>query len=121
MSARCSLCWESFRLGDVYTTVWPKHALSEVNGTSDPSASRSTSSGRGSELALSSPKGQARRTSGEVELSLVVHPACFEQLGPGDVTRLFGALRERLRLPIAVLNGARVDLDAARDALERVG
>jgi hypothetical protein len=113
MSARCSLCWESFRLGDVYTTVWPKHALSEVNGTSDPSAS--------SELALSSPKGQARRTSGEVELSLVVHPACFEQLGPGDVTRLFGALRERLRLPIAVLNGARVDLDAARDALERVG
>jgi hypothetical protein len=64
-----------------------------------------------------------------VELSLVVHPACFEQLGPGDVTRLFGALRERLRLPIAVLNGARVDLsagsrqalDAARDALERVG
>jgi hypothetical protein len=24
VSGRCALCWESFKLGDEYTTVWPK-------------------------------------------------------------------------------------------------
>ena len=23
-SGRCSLCWESFRIGDTYRTIWPK-------------------------------------------------------------------------------------------------
>jgi hypothetical protein len=25
-SGRCALCWEAFRIGDIYTTIWPKAA-----------------------------------------------------------------------------------------------
>ena len=74
---RCALCWEAFRLGDVYKSVWPRGAY-----------------------------------RGGVELGISVHPACFAQLAPGDLGRIFGALRRRLALPIAVLNGRRIVLDS---------
>ena len=54
---------------------------------------------------------------GERVLGFNVHQACFAQLDPGDLTRLFYALERRLALPIAVLNGQRVDLDQARRLL----
>ena len=38
-----------------------------------------------------------------------VHQGCFEQLHDGDLTRIFAALRRRLALPIAVLQGRRVE------------
>lgn len=50
-----------------------------------------------------------------ITLGLSMHPGCFTQLAPGDLTRIFAALERRLRLPIAVLNGRRVPSRAAAD------
>lgn len=71
---RCGLCWEAFRVGDAYKSIWPKQ--------------------------------RTRRVS----LGISVHPGCFAQLDRGDLGRIFAALERRLALPIAVLNGRRIEL-----------
>jgi hypothetical protein len=53
------------------------------------------------------PRGEPRQV---VKLGISVHLGCFAQLAPGDLTRIFAALRRRLALPIAVLNGRRVEV-----------
>jgi hypothetical protein len=50
------------------------------------------------------------RVVGKRTLGFNAHLGCFGQLLPGDLTRLFGCLERRLTLPLAVLNGQRVDL-----------
>jgi hypothetical protein len=45
-----------------------------------------------------------RRPLGDgVLLSLTVHRGCYEQLGPGDLTRIFAALEQGLSVPLRVL------------------
>ena len=55
-------------------------------------------------------RGGAR--AGERVLGFNVHQACFGQLAEGDLTRIFYCLEQKLALPIAVLNGRRIDLQA---------
>jgi hypothetical protein len=50
------------------------------------------------------------RAVGERTLGFNAHLGCFRQLLPGDLTTIFLALERRLTLPLAVLNGQRVDL-----------
>jgi len=71
---RCALCWDGFRVGDVYRSIWPKVA------------------------------------DGAIGLGISVHPGCAAQLDLGDLTRIFTALHRRLAVPIAVLNGRRVEI-----------
>jgi hypothetical protein len=47
---------------------------------------------------------------GERTLGFNAHLGCFGQLLPGDLTTIFRALERRLTLPLAVLNGCRIDL-----------
>jgi hypothetical protein len=91
--ARCALCWEAFRIGDVYKSIWPK-----------------TTAGGWRSAAGDTPRPPTAGTRPPVRLGISVHLGCFGQLDPGDLTRIFGALEKRLAIPIAVLNGRRWDL-----------
>lgn len=80
---RCALCWERFKVGDTYRSIWPQR-----------------------------PAGGGRRPPPAVDLGISVHPACGAQLDDGDLTRIFAAIERQLALPIAVLNGRRVEVAA---------
>ena len=94
---RCALCWERFKVGDTYRSIWPK---------------RPAGGGRRPPLSLlpEAAPSVVRRPPPAVDLGISVHPACGAQLDDGDLTRIFAAIERQLALPIAVLNGRRVEV-----------
>ena len=76
-SARCALCWQPFKLGDGFKSIWQR-----PSGPPQPAAGR------------------------RMMLGISVHQSCFGELDPEDLTRIFGALERGLALPLACLRQA---------------
>lgn len=90
-SDACGLCLLSFRRGDAYKSIWA--ARREAKGERQPATDHRR---RGYPF---HPLPHVLR----LVLGITVHQACFAQLAPGDLARLFAALEGRLRVPLSVL------------------